>query len=456
MVTPLGGGNYHYEYAVHNVDNDRGGATFRCRSTPVHVVSNYSFGDIDAEPAERLDRRARRQPDHFAAPANNPLNWNTIYNFGFDVNFPPGSGLATLDEARIGPGNLSVDVPTKVPSGSTFAQSTPTGEGCGGTNCQSSFYEFFSPGTSFDLANTQWSLTFNGTNYVVGPGTGTYVAPAGTSLAMSDDTEVAAAIPFSLPYPGGSTNTLWVCSNGFVSPVSNGSSFTPTPGGFLSGNPRWSALWHDLLPSTGQVRVDATASVVRVSYTGVPNFGTGGTSTFQFQFFPNGNVNVIYQAVLPQGNEVLVGWTRGGGAADPGSWNISSNLAGGLTLCSAPTPDVALASSARPVIGTTIDLNTTNIPVGTLLGLSILSTTQHIPGIDLGFLGMPGCTLYLNLDVINTFPTPSSSASVPFIVPNIPSLSGAVVISQSATLTPGINAFGFATSNALVLLLGVN
>jgi hypothetical protein len=46
-VTPLGGGQYHYEYAVHNVDNSRGGATLRVPSTPAAVVTNFSFRDID-------------------------------------------------------------------------------------------------------------------------------------------------------------------------------------------------------------------------------------------------------------------------------------------------------------------------------------------------------------------------------------------------------------------------
>jgi hypothetical protein len=455
VVTPLGGGSYHYEYAVHNVDNDRGAATFRLPIDAGAVASNFTFRDIDSNPLNQWTAQRVGNEIVFSAPANNPLNWNTIYNFGFDATFPPGNGVSFLDEARIGPGALTVTVPAKVPAGSTFAQDTPVGTGCGGSNCQRSFYEFFAPASAFDLANSQWSLTFNAGSYTLGPGSATFAPAAGTTLTLSDDSGQNVTLPFALPYPGGTTNSLWVCSNGFVSAGGNSTTFDPSVNELLSGTPRWAALWHDLNPGAGgQVRVESTASVVRITYNAVANFSGGGFATFQYQFFPNGNVNVIYQAVTAAGNNYLVGYSPGGGSADPGSWNISANLAGGLSLCTAPTPNVALASSARPVLGTPINLVTTNIPTGTLLGVSILSLTQYSPGIDLGSLGMPGCTLYAGLDVLSTFATPGTSASVPWNIPNVPSASGTVVMNQSATLTPGINAFGFATSNAVQLLLG--
>ncbi|MFY9344026.1 MAG: hypothetical protein WAT39_16170 [Planctomycetota bacterium] len=456
VVTPLGGGNYHYEYAVHNVDNRRGGATFRLPIDAGATASNFTFGDIDANPLNDWTGARVGNQVVFTAPANNPLNWNTIYNFGFDANFPPGSGLSTLDEALVGPGALTVDVATKVPSGSTFAQWTAVGTGCGGTNCQSSFYELFSPASAFDLANTSWSLTYSGGNYTLGPGTGSYVAPAGTNLTMGDDVEVSTAIPFALPTPAGPTSTLWVCSNGFVSSASNGSSYTPSSASFLAGNQQWAALWHDLLPSTGMVKVDSSAAVVRISFTAVPNYGTTGTATFQYQFFPNGNVNVIYQAVGAAGNDYLVGYTRGGNGADPGSWNISAGLAGGLSLCSGPIPNLSLSSSARPILGTTINLTTANIPAGSVLGISILSATPFAPAVNLGVLNMPNCFLYQALDVVNTFAPAVPSASSAWAIPNVPSASGAVIHTQSAVFNPAFNAFGAATTNGVQLLLGVN
>jgi hypothetical protein len=455
VVTPLGGGNYHYEYAVHNVDNDRGAATFRLPIDAGATASNFSFRDIDANPLNQWTAARVGNEIVFSAPANNALNWNTIYNFGFDADFAPGSGLSQLDEARIGPGALTVSVATKVPSGSTFAQATAIGHGCGGSSCQTSFYEFFASPGQFDLASSRWALTWNGSSYQLGVGTGTFAPAAGTTLSMTDDSEVTVNLPFTLPYPGGTTTQLVVCSNGFVSPTSNGAAFDPSVSSFLSGAPRWAALWHDLNPQAGgQVRVESTPTVVRITFNAVANFSGGGSATFQYQFFPSGNVDVIYQSVAAAGNSYLVGFARGD-SADPGNWDVSANLAGGLSLCGGQVPNVALASSARPVLGTTIDLNTTNIPSGSLVGLSILSLTQLPTGLDLWFLGMPTCKLYSGVDVLNTFATPGSSGTFAWAIPNVPAASGVVVMSQSAIWNPGANAFGFLTSNGLQLLLGV-
>jgi hypothetical protein len=457
LVTPLGGGNYHYEFAVHNVDNNRGGATFRLPIDPTATASNFTFGDIDTNPLnDWLGARVGNEVV-FTAPANNPLNWNTIYNFGFDANFPPGSGIATIDEARVGPGALTVAVGAKVPSGSTFAQVTPVGVGCGGTpGCPNSFYE-----ENFDLANSGYTLTLNAGNYTLGTLAGSWIAPAGTTLALSDDSGSSQALPFSVPYLGGSTSNLWICSNGFVTAGTSGStSFTPGAGAFLGLAPTWAALWHDLNPGAGgQVRVDATAARVVVSFNAVPNFSGGGTATFQWQFYPNGTVHVIYQAVTNAGGGYLVGFTRGNGAADPGPIDISATLPGGLTLCNPPVPAVpalALSASARPILGTSINLATANIPSGSLLGISILSLTEFNPGVDLGVLGMPTCRLYAALDVLNTFATPGTSAAVPWSIPNVPGASGLLVVNQSAVLKAGINAFGAVTSNAIEMVLGIN
>jgi hypothetical protein len=204
------------------------------------------------------------------------------------------------------------------------------------------------------------------------------------------------------------------------------------------------------------VRVDIQPSVVRVTFIAVPNFSGGGSATFQYWFMSTGTVHVKYTTVTGAGNAYLVGYSRGGGATDPGNRDISATLGTPWSLCGASGAAVALNASARPIIGTTLNLTTTNIPNGTLLGLQIFSLTQYNPGVSLAGIGMPGCELYLGLDLMTTFLTPGSSASVPYTVPGDPSLAGITLMSQSATLTPGINPFGFASSNGVVMVLGMN
>src|SRR5580765_2710359 len=64
------------------------------------------------------------------------------------------------------------------------------------------------------------------------------------------------------------------------------------------------------------------------------------------------------------------------------------------------TPSV-IGASARPVLGTTIQIRTTNIQPGTFFSILAMSFTPvPLPGVDLGFIGMPGCKQYVTGSVV--------------------------------------------------------
>jgi serine protease AprX len=342
-------------------------------------------------------------------------------------------------------------------TGGQLATVTSIGTGCGGSpGCPDGVYEF----PSFDLANSAFTLDYNAGNYTLVPAAGTWIAPAGTNLALGDDTEVTQALAFSLPSPGGATSSIRICSNGWVTSgtYTGGSNYVPTVATFLT-NHMWAALWRDLNPAAGgAVWFDGDSSRAVITWSGVPNFGAAGTSsTFQMQFWASGDVHVIYQGISVVG-DYLVGYSKAN-ASDPGSTDLSASLNAGIGVCGVPVPpvpSVALNASARPITGTTFNLVTTNAPTGTLLGLSILSLNQITPPLDLGFLGMLGCSLYQQLDVVDVFPIVGSTGQRSFTVPNVAALAGTVVRNQAATATPGINSFGFVTSNGLVMTVGLN
>ncbi|MCB9878456.1 MAG: hypothetical protein H6835_12725 [Planctomycetes bacterium] len=456
-VTPLGGGNYHYEYALHNVDNSRAGGGFRVPIDPTATASNFTFGDIDTNGANDWTGARIGNEVVFTAPASNFVEWNTIYNFGFDATFPPGQGLCAVDEARPGAGAMWVDVPTQVPSGATYATVSSYGTGCGGTQvvCDEAFYE--SPSLSIGNGSS-FSLQYSAGTYTLVPGAGSWIAPAGATLSLGDDAQVARTLSHNLPHPGGTATSLNVCSNGFISIGANGTGYSPSVSTFLGGNPFYSALWHDMNPGGGgTVWFDSNASRTVVTFDAVKNFSGSLTNTFQVQFWATGDVHFVYQTIGNNGGSYLVGYSLGGNAANPGSINIPASLNSGLTMCSsAGTPDTSLTASARPVLGTTVDFVLQDAPAGTLGGISILSATQVLPGVDLGTFGAPGCSLYVTLDDIGFFPITGSTGTRSFTFPNAPALSGLQVTTQSATYTPGVNAFGFATSNGLVMVTGIN
>ena len=121
-------GIWHYEYVVHNIDNNRGGASFRLPVCNGARVTNFGFRDIDTDPLNNWTPTYANGEVAFTAPANNPHNWNTLYNFWFDCDVAPTSGNATIDQARVGPGALTVSVPTTVPG---LQPALYLGAGCG-------------------------------------------------------------------------------------------------------------------------------------------------------------------------------------------------------------------------------------------------------------------------------------------------------------------------------------
>jgi len=110
-------------------------------------------------------------------------------------------------------------------------------------------------------------------------------------------------------------------------------------------------------------------------------------------------------------------------------------------------------ASARPVIGTTIALQTTNVPAGSPIGATMLGLTEYTTGIDLTGLGMPGCWQYGSIDATLVFFPSGGTGSQPFAIPNATGLAGVILVSQGASFATGVNQLGVITSNGLRLSL---
>ncbi|MFT4841198.1 MAG: serine protease AprX [Planctomycetota bacterium] len=332
-----------------------------------------------------------------------------------------------------------------------FGEAESIGFGCDGSTCVDAIYEY----PTFSLANSSITFEHVGVDYVLQPGQGNWIPAAGQNLGMADNTEVVKNLAFTLAYPGGSTSSLRVCSNGWISSglFTGTSNLVPDPDDFLAQT-MWAPLWHDLNPGAGgSVWFDSTSQRAVVTWVTVPNFFNSGASTFQVQFWANGDVHFIYQNMTIAGDYVT-GFSRST-SNDPGSSNLASAAGSGVGVCTTLQPELKFDVSARPVLGTTFDLVTTEIPVGTYFGLAILSTTQ-LPAVSLTFLGLPGCQLYQTIDVSVLWAQVGNSGIVQWPLPNNPVLAGFETFCQSATLTPGINAFGMAVSNGLKLVVGFN
>ena len=333
-----------------------------------------------------------------------------------------------------------------------FAQTETIGFGCDGSTCADAIYQY----PTFGLANSSITFGYSNGDYALLPGQGTWIPAAGFNLGMGDNTEVVQNLGFTLPYPGGSTTSLRICSNGWITNgfFSGASNLVPSPSAFLA-HTMWAPLWHDLNPGAGgSVWFDSTSQRLVVTWVSVPNFFNSGSSTFQVQFWNNGNVHYIYQNITVAG-DYLTGFSKTTGN-NPGSSNLQLVAGSGIGVCTNAAPEMKLGVSAQPVLGTTFDLETSEIPPGTLFGLAFLSTTPVVPAVDLTFFGLPGCQLYQDVDLALLWVQVGNIGPVSWQLPNNPVLAGYVVYSQSASLTPGINAFGMAVSNGLKLTIGLN
>lgn len=330
-----------------------------------------------------------------------------------------------------------------------------------GTSCVppvfASFYELF-PSGPIDLAGQQITLVFTGNGYVALPGLSPFQTPVvATALTLTDDSETTVALTGTLNFPGGSTNALTICSNGFISAApGNGIGFAPNANTFV-GMPQavW-GTWHDFNPSTGgQVLFHTVGNLACFTWDRVPDFGSSGVSTFQMQFdLGTGFVHFAWSS-MSGGNSFLVGYSAGGPNVDPGSRDLSATIAATFRIADTDSPGLRLRTTGRPVLGTSLSVTTADIPAGALVAGLLFGLTQQQSGIDLSPLGLTGCSRYLDPadQLVQIAPLASWTQSLP--IPNAAGLLGTNVFLQSLVLlaSPPIAGFGV-TSDALALRLG--
>lgn len=126
-VTGPVNGVYHYEYAVHNRDNQRGASALRIPTCNAASFSTPWFGDVDSDGGNDWISAKGGAEISFSTP-NNPLKWNTIFSFAFDSTAAPVSGTVQLDQFLAGAGAASVGVASLVPGGEFNVY---LGPGCG-------------------------------------------------------------------------------------------------------------------------------------------------------------------------------------------------------------------------------------------------------------------------------------------------------------------------------------
>ena len=357
-------------------------------------------------------------------------------------------------------GNFTLNVQGPNPGGG--GGGTPAAVDSYGTGCYDqsrSFYEYFTPSSSFDLNGTAMTLVLVGGAYTALP-IGAYVPPSllAQTLTLSDDSTTTVSLSGTFNYPGGSTTSLDVCSNGFISPAAgNLSGYTPSVSTWLSSaQPRWGD-WHDYNPASGgAVRFEEVGGIAYVTWDAVRDFGSTATNTWQMQFdLSNGSVTFAWQQMSGAGNAHLVGFAAGNGTSrDLGSLDISAALPGGFSTGAADSNGLA-QTSGLPRLNTTMNITTTGYPAGAVLGVVGIGVQGYDPGIDLGAFGAPGCLLHVGSDITFSALVSGGQTVVSIPIPNDNAFMGVVLSSQSFAFAAGVNQLGITTSNGVRLTFGI-
>ena len=360
------------------------------------------------------------------------------------------------------------------------------------------YYEDFLAST-FDMAGDQvtnvsggYQLIPNGVGgYVTAPGTGLWYGDDGTGAAniegaaldappisasiLAADDAVAtidlAAIAFTnlVNVPGGNggiETSLSVDSNGRASvDPSLGTDFSPTAAELCNGPQSWAAFWSDLSPNIqGGVHwdVDAGSTAGYLTFSNVPDFGAAAGipgNNIQMAIFPGGLIDQRFGTVV-QGLGTLVGLSVGVGVTDPGSSDIYDSATGvvNITDLGAFSAAPTLGASQRPIEGQNLDFIVGTIDSTVIFGAILASFVQDIPGTDLGFLGMPGCSAHIDPFVNSSlglfFPAGANSVTQPFATPVPPGFLGLEFYCQAGLLQPGANAQSVVVTNGLQVRFG--
>jgi len=98
-ATDLGGNQWHYEYALYNLDMHRKAGSFHIPVPSGATVSNVGFSAVLHHDEPFQNTAWTSVVDGLGvtwSTTNNPIRWGMLYNFRFDCDAPPGDVTTTV------------------------------------------------------------------------------------------------------------------------------------------------------------------------------------------------------------------------------------------------------------------------------------------------------------------------------------------------------------------------
>lgn|GEM_PF-3769622 len=346
------------------------------------------------------------------------------------------------------------------------------------------FYEDFSSLGVVDLAGSVTApvvlaaTSVGPLGYVVAPAAPQWFTPQGAPLSDNlggllgdDDVSQPLTLPFVFSFPGGSTSVVHATANGEVYLGASSAltaDVTPTGAELTTQQPRLAPLWCDLEPLANVPTNSASGVYFDVSASGSEAYitwldladGRGGppqagvtSITAQCVMRSDGSFAFRYGDLQagPGTGRAVVGFGPGGDAPDPGSRDLDQSLP---FATNGPDRFPLEHGCTPPSLGAAMTFEVRNVEASAV-AFVMLGDSPISGGVDLGFLGAPGCRAYTNVvgSLVVSVIQPAGAGSVPLAVPSSPALLGATFTSQAVAPNSG-NALSLATSNGMRWKLG--
>ena len=223
------------------------------------------------------------------------------------------------------------------------------------------------------------------------------------------------------------------------------------------------------LPGSGAIKFEQIGGIAYVTWDGVYAEGTTTADTFQMQFeLASGAVHMLWQSVTGA-RECLVGWSAAGYSTDPGGVDLSNAAPATFFVPGVDQLPLDLSVSPAPIstptTGTLLTYMVQNIPEfaagsGLYVGLNVLSLGQTpAPGLDLGFLGAPGCVALVSTIAVPQLLLGGSDIQTVTLALPPAVAAGTVIFAQAVGLTTpnslpnGQNPAGLVTSNGIASIV---
>jgi|GEM_PF-2272577 len=150
-----------------------------------------------------------------------------------------------------------------------------------------------------DYSEAYYSTSSSSMDYSFSQVSYSWINTSTSTGITGDDQSKVFTLPFSFNFYGTTYNSVYVCSNGFLSFTSNSTAYRPadipntgTPNALIA------PFWRDLTPdASGTITYTSTSSYFVVTWNNVKNYSNSSRQTFQVILYPSGEIVFQYKTV---------------------------------------------------------------------------------------------------------------------------------------------------------------